>query len=90
MCCNICHNLRTLQGEVAAEKDKAKEEAEDLTQEMAELRYQLMDMIEQERDLRAQTEQASVLRVVELESQVSFVFRFYSYCVACSQKHISL
>jgi hypothetical protein len=49
---------------------------------MAELRYQLMEMIEQERELRAQTEQASVLRVVELESQVSFVFRLYSYRAA--------
>lgn len=55
-----------------AEKTKAQEEAEDLTQEMAELRYQLMEMIEQERELRAQTEQASVLRVEELEAQVSY------------------
>lgn len=66
---------------MAAEKDKAKEEAEDLTQEMAELRYQLMEMIEQERELRAQAEQASVLRVVELESQVSIVFWLRSYRV---------
>ncbi|KAH8961384.1 hypothetical protein BDL97_05G047600 [Sphagnum fallax] len=56
--------------ELAAEKEKAKEEAEDLTQEMAELRYQLMEMVEQERELRAQVEQASVLRVEELEAQV--------------------
>jgi len=70
----ICQNLNALQEEVAAEKEKSKEEAEDLTQEMAELRYQLMEMIERERELRAQAEQASVLRVVELESQVSIVF----------------
>ena len=78
----ICHD-HTLQEEVAAEKEKAKEEAEDLTQEMAELRYQLMEMIEQERELRAQTEQASVLRVVELESQVNFLFRFHSFRMIC-------
>lgn len=69
----ICKSFRALQEEVTTEKGKAKEEAEDLTQEMAELRYQLMEMIEQERELRAQAEQASVLRVVELESQVSYL-----------------
>jgi hypothetical protein len=62
-----------LQVELAAEKEKAKEEAEDLTQEMAELRYQLMEMVEQERELRAQVEQASVLRVEELEAQVVYL-----------------
>lgn len=52
------------------EKLKAKEEAEDLTQEMAEFRYQITDMLEQECKRRACIEQASLQRIEELESQV--------------------
>eukprot|EP00246_Nothoceros_aenigmaticus_P011609 TRINITY_DN3225_c0_g1_i2.p1 TRINITY_DN3225_c0_g1~~TRINITY_DN3225_c0_g1_i2.p1 ORF type:complete len:486 (+),score=78.56 TRINITY_DN3225_c0_g1_i2:885-2342(+) len=37
---------------------------------MAELRYQLMEMLDHERELRARTEQASVHRVEELEAQL--------------------
>lgn len=37
---------------------------------MAELRYQITDMLEQERKRRACIEQASLQRIEELESQV--------------------
>lgn len=38
-----------------------------------------METIEQERELRAQAEQASVLRVEELESQVSCSLELYRF-----------
>lgn len=49
---------------------KAKEEAEDLTQEMAELRYQMNTLLEEEQKRRACIEQASLQRIAELEAQV--------------------
>lgn len=52
---------------------KAKEEAEDLTQEMAELRYQIMGMLEEERKRHACIEQASLQRIAELEAQVIYI-----------------
>ncbi|XP_042516071.1 intracellular protein transport protein USO1 isoform X2 [Macadamia integrifolia] len=62
--------VEQLKEELREEKSKAKEEAEDLTQEMAELRYQIMDMLEQECKRRAFIEQVSLRRIVELEEQV--------------------
>ncbi|MCO5609100.1 hypothetical protein L7F22_063322 [Adiantum nelumboides] len=52
------------------EEEKAKEEAEDMTQEMVELRYQLMQRVDEERELRARTEEASLRRIAELEAQL--------------------
>ncbi|XP_043697239.1 myosin-16-like [Telopea speciosissima] len=62
--------VEQLKEELKEEKFKAKEEAEDLTQEMAELRYQIMDMLEQECKRRAFIEQVSLRRIAELEEQV--------------------
>ncbi|XP_020257608.1 uncharacterized protein LOC109834105 isoform X2 [Asparagus officinalis] len=59
-----------LKEELRAEKLKAKEEAEDLTQEMAELRYQMTDMLEEECKRRASVEQTSLGRIQDLEEQV--------------------
>lgn len=50
---------------------KAKEEAEDLAQEMAELRYQLTLMLDEECKRRASIEHLSLQRITELEAQVS-------------------
>ena len=58
------------QEELREVKLKAKEEAEDLTQEMAELRYQFTDMLELESRRRALVEEASIRRVQDLEAQV--------------------
>lgn len=49
---------------------KAKEEAEDLAQEMAELRYQITGLLEEECKRRACIEQASLQRIAQLEAQV--------------------
>ena len=49
---------------------KAKEEAEDVAQEMAELRYQITGLLEEERKRRACIEQISLQRISELEAQV--------------------
>lgn len=49
---------------------KAHEEAEDLAQEMAELRYQITGLLEEECKRRAYVEQISVNRIAELEAQV--------------------
>ncbi|KAJ0982034.1 hypothetical protein J5N97_010289 [Dioscorea zingiberensis] len=62
--------VKQLKEELREEKLKAKEDAEDLTQEMAELRYQITSMLEEECKRRACIEQASLLRIQELESQV--------------------
>ncbi|MCO5564403.1 hypothetical protein L7F22_018064 [Adiantum nelumboides] len=62
--------VNRLKNELQEEKKKAKEEAEDLTQEMAELRYQLMQRVDEERELRARTEEASLRRIAELEAQL--------------------
>lgn len=58
------------QEELKAEKLKAKDESEDLAQEMAELRYELTCLLEEERKRRASIEQASLRRIAELEAQV--------------------
>nr|XP_019709935.1 hyaluronan mediated motility receptor isoform X1 [Elaeis guineensis]XP_019709936.1 hyaluronan mediated motility receptor isoform X1 [Elaeis guineensis] len=62
--------VKQLKEELREEKQKAKEEAEDLTQEMAELRYQIMGMLEEECKRRASIEQASIQRIKDLEAQV--------------------
>lgn len=49
---------------------KAREEAEDLAQEMAELRYQITGLLEEECKRRAYVEQISLNRIAELEAQV--------------------
>lgn len=64
--------VNRLKNELKEEKEKAKEEAEDLTQEMAELRYQLMQRVDEERELRARTEEASLRRIAELEAQLKY------------------
>ncbi|KAJ0106009.1 hypothetical protein Patl1_18842 [Pistacia atlantica] len=56
--------------ELREEKLKAKEEAEDLAQEMAELRYQMTNLLEEECKRRAYIEQASLQRIAELEAQI--------------------
>lgn len=56
------------------EKLKAKEEAEDLAQEMAELRYQMTGLLEEERKRRACVEKLSLQRIAELEEQVSTLY----------------
>ncbi|PKI47759.1 hypothetical protein CRG98_031892 [Punica granatum] len=62
--------VKQLKGELRDEKFKAKEEAEDLAQEMAELRYEMTCLLEEERKRRASIEQASLQRITELEAQV--------------------
>ncbi|KAK4778722.1 hypothetical protein SAY86_006250 [Trapa natans] len=59
-----------LKQDLRDEKLKAKEEAEDLAQEMAELRYEMTCLLEEERKRRASIEQASLQRIAELEAQV--------------------
>ena len=49
---------------------KAKEEADDLAQEMAEFRFQITSLLEEECKRRACIEQASLQRIAELEAQV--------------------
>ncbi|KAK9112133.1 hypothetical protein Scep_019652 [Stephania cephalantha] len=62
--------VKQLKDELKEEKSRSKEEAEDLTQEMAELRYQIMGMLEEECKRRSCIEQASLQRITELEEQV--------------------
>ncbi|URE16909.1 hypothetical protein MUK42_05816 [Musa troglodytarum] len=62
--------VNQLKEELREVKLKAKEEAEDLTQEMAELRYQFTGMLEEESRRRALVEEASIRRVQDLEAQV--------------------
>lgn len=62
--------MHIFQEELREERSKAKEEAEDLAQEMAELRYQLTVMLDEERKRRASIEQLSLQRIAELEAQV--------------------
>ncbi|GMH31549.1 hypothetical protein Nepgr_033393 [Nepenthes gracilis] len=62
--------VNQLKEELRVQKLKAKEEAEDLTQEMAELRYQMIELLEEERRRRVCIEQASLHRIAELEAQV--------------------
>ncbi|CAA0820881.1 Unknown protein [Striga hermonthica] len=63
--------VRQLKEELRGEKLKAKDEADDLAQEMAELRYQLTLMLEDERKRRASVEQLSLHRIAELEAQIA-------------------
>ncbi|KAK6773702.1 hypothetical protein RDI58_028940 [Solanum bulbocastanum] len=62
--------VKQLKEELRMEKLKAKEESEDLAQEMAELRYQMTGLLEEERNRRACVEQLSLQRIAELEAQV--------------------
>lgn len=62
--------VKQLKDDLKTEKLKAKEEAEDLTQEMAELRYQMTGLLEEECKRRACIEQASFQRIAELEAQI--------------------
>uniref|UniRef100_M1AYZ3 Uncharacterized protein n=1 Tax=Solanum tuberosum TaxID=4113 RepID=M1AYZ3_SOLTU len=62
--------VKQLKEELRMEKLKAKEESEDLAQEMAELRYQMTGLLEEERKRRACVEQLSLQRIAELEAQV--------------------
>ena len=59
-----------VQEELQDEKKKANEDAEDLTQEMAELRYQITGMLDEECKHRALIEETSIKRIKELEDQV--------------------
>ncbi|KAF3323366.1 paramyosin [Carex littledalei] len=62
--------VKQLKEELHDEKRKAKEDAEDLTQEMAELRYQITGMLDEECKHRALIEETSIKRIKELEDQV--------------------
>ncbi|TKY55047.1 intracellular protein transport protein USO isoform X1 [Spatholobus suberectus] len=62
--------IKKLKEELREEKLRAKEEAEDLVQEMAELRYQFTSLLEEECKRRACVEQASLQRIVELEARL--------------------
>ncbi|CAJ1944165.1 unnamed protein product [Sphenostylis stenocarpa] len=61
--------IKKLKEELREEKLRAKEEAEDLVQEMAELRYQFTSLLEEECKRRACIEHASLQRIAELEAQ---------------------
>ncbi|KAF0907167.1 hypothetical protein E2562_015683 [Oryza meyeriana var. granulata] len=63
--------IEQLKEELREQKLKAKEDAEDLTQEMAELRYQITGMLEEEYKRRSCIEQAAIQQIHELEAQVS-------------------
>ncbi|KAL6656906.1 hypothetical protein ACP70R_004686 [Stipagrostis hirtigluma subsp. patula] len=63
--------IEQLKEELREQKLKAKEDAEDLTQEMAELRYQITSMLEEEYKRRSCIEQAAIQHIQELEAQVS-------------------
>ncbi|CAN1795760.1 hypothetical protein LINPERHAP1_LOCUS20711 [Linum perenne] len=74
MSCQIANyesTVRKLKEELKEVKLKANEEAEDLAQEMAELRYETTCLLEEERKRRAMVELASTQRIAELESQVN-------------------
>ncbi|XP_010452754.1 PREDICTED: centrosomal protein of 112 kDa-like isoform X1 [Camelina sativa] len=62
--------VKQLKEELKQEKLKAKDEAEDLTQEMAELRYKMTCLLDEERKRRVCIEQASLQRIAELEAQI--------------------
>lgn len=63
--------IEQLKEELREQKLKAKEDAEDLTQEMAELRYQITGMLDEEYKRRSCIEQAAIQHIQELETQVS-------------------
>lgn len=62
--------IEQLKEELKVERLKAKEEAEDLAQEMAELRYQLTGLLEAEYQRRACVERKSLQRISELEAEL--------------------
>ncbi|XP_031118004.1 uncharacterized protein LOC116021680 [Ipomoea triloba] len=62
--------VEKLKEELKLERLTAKEEAEDLAQEMAELRYQMTGLLEEERKRRACIEQVSLQRIAKLEAQL--------------------
>ncbi|KAJ9567347.1 hypothetical protein OSB04_003313 [Centaurea solstitialis] len=62
--------VNQLKEQLRDEKLKAKEEAEDLAQEMAELRYQLTGLLEEEYKKRACIEHRALQRITELEAQI--------------------
>ncbi|KAJ0266159.1 hypothetical protein HA466_0002010 [Hirschfeldia incana] len=62
--------VKRLKEELKQEKLNAKEEAEELTQEMAELRYKMTCLLDEERKRRVCIEQASLQRIAELEAQI--------------------
>ncbi|EOA13486.1 hypothetical protein CARUB_v10026546mg [Capsella rubella] len=68
--CGFEDLVRELKDELKEEKLKGKEEAEDLTQEMAELRYKMTCLLEEECKRRACIEQASLQRIAKLEAQI--------------------
>ena len=47
-----------------------------MTQEMAELRHQLMHILEQERELHARIKQASLHKIEDPEAQVIYLCKF--------------
>ncbi|KAJ3673118.1 hypothetical protein LUZ60_006492 [Juncus effusus] len=59
--------IEQLKEELLEEKRRAKEDSEDLTQEMAELRYQMKGMLDEEYKRRALIEQASIKRIKQLD-----------------------
>ncbi|XP_020579784.1 intracellular protein transport protein USO1-like isoform X2 [Phalaenopsis equestris] len=61
--------VEKLKEELKEEKLKAKEDAEDLTQAMAELRYEITGMLQDECKRRASIEQSSLRRIQDLEEQ---------------------
>ncbi|PNT74819.1 hypothetical protein BRADI_1g22566v3 [Brachypodium distachyon] len=63
--------IEQLKVELREQKLKAKEDAEDLTQEMAELRYQITGMLEEEYKRRSCIEQAAIQQIQQLEAQIS-------------------
>ncbi len=68
---------------------RAKEEAEDLAQEMAEFRYQITGLLEEECRRRASIEQASLQRIAELEAQV-LMFKFAIFHISLKRNTIKL
>lgn len=68
---------------------RAKEEAEDLAQEMAEFRYQITGLLEEECRRRASIEQASLQRIAELEAQV-LMFKFAIFHISLKRNIIKL
>lgn len=59
-----------LKEKLKREKIKAKDNADDLAQEMAELRYHMTELLEEERKRRACVEQVALQRIAELEAQL--------------------
>jgi hypothetical protein len=83
--CNL-NTLLFFQEELREQKLKAKDDAEDLTQEMAELRYQITGMLEEEYKRRSCIEQAAIQHIQELEAQV-LIWIFLKHCVIASEKY---